>query len=92
MSLQGDARVAARAAAMAAVTAAMVQGYRMRVAMGTDDVALRDRWMRRWASALLRVFGIEEVAVGAAAPRATGGRLVVMNHLFAGIIQQPGRQ
>jgi 1-acyl-sn-glycerol-3-phosphate acyltransferase len=79
--VQGDARVAARAAAMAAFTAAMVQGYRLGVTVRpSEEDALRERWMRRWASGLLRVFGVEERTVGPAAPAATRGRLVIMNH------------
>jgi 1-acyl-sn-glycerol-3-phosphate acyltransferase len=49
--------------------------------------AVRDAWTRRWAHALLALFSIEVVTVGAAPPRApvagARGRLVVANHRSA---------
>lgn len=70
-----------RAAGFAGLTGGLVAAYaaeaRLRGDLGGD--ALRDAWVKRWASSLLRLFGVS-VEVYGALPHGPGGRLVVANH------------
>jgi lyso-ornithine lipid O-acyltransferase len=74
-------RRAVRAAGFAAVTGAMLPAYAARDALASEHerAALRDRWVRRWSAALLRLFGIT-IEVYGRIPPAARGRLVVANH------------
>jgi 1-acyl-sn-glycerol-3-phosphate acyltransferase len=77
-------RRAVRGAGFAAITAAMLAPFAARVAMtpeGGAREALRDRWVRRWADALLALFAIDVEVCGHVPPGASErGRLVVANH------------
>ena len=59
----------------------MLPAYAVRNALAGDDTRddVRDRWVRRWSTALLRLFSIDVTIVGDI-PRSTRGRLVVSNH------------
>jgi len=77
----------ARVAGFLGVTSALLPAYALRDQLAADAErdALRDRWTRRWADGLMRVFGIELVVLGDAGhatqgPGARRGRLVVANH------------
>jgi 1-acyl-sn-glycerol-3-phosphate acyltransferase len=77
-------RKAARAGGFAALTSSMLVGFVTRRAIeprATHDV-VRDEWVARWCSAMLRLFAIdvEVVGSGARSSQATRGRLVVSNH------------
>ncbi len=74
-------RRAVRASGFAAITAAMLPAYAARDALTTPRTrdAVRDRWVRRWSSALLSLFGVEIVLDGVV-PDQPGARLVVSNH------------
>ncbi len=76
-----EARRALRTAGFAAVTAAMLPAYALRDATLTDAErgAVRDRWLRRWSTALLSLFAVH-VEMEGGAPPASRGRLVVANH------------
>ncbi len=70
-----------RAAGFAGLTSGLIAAYAARDAI-TDDAnkdALRDAWTKRWATSLLRLFGVSVEIYGALPPSA-GGRLVVANH------------
>jgi 1-acyl-sn-glycerol-3-phosphate acyltransferase len=70
-----------RTAGFAAVTASMLPTYAARDALATDATrdAVRDLWVRRWSTTLLRLFAIQVITLGEVTPTA-GGRLVVANH------------
>jgi 1-acyl-sn-glycerol-3-phosphate acyltransferase len=89
------ARQVVRAGGFAGLTAAMLPGMVAAVAASPDEAErelVRERWVRRWARALLDLFAIEVVVDGDVPPaprsRARGseparGRLVVSNHRSA---------
>ena len=85
--MSDDARLAravrrgARATGFAAVTALMLPAYAARDILATDSTrdAVRDLWVRRWSTTLLRLFAIEVITLGEATTT-TRGRLVVANH------------
>ena len=84
--MPGPIRRVVRAAGFAAVTGALLPAYAARDAMVEERQreALRDRWVRRWSSALLRLFAIELEVYGEIPARRQGhGRLVVANHRSA---------
>jgi 1-acyl-sn-glycerol-3-phosphate acyltransferase len=75
-------RRAVRAGGFAALTAGMLPPFAARLALARPEekASVRDRWLRTWSDAMLRLFSI---AVDAAPPPplARGkGRLVVANH------------
>lgn len=81
-------RQAARTGGFVVTTAAMLPAYLADASRFTgarrDDV--RERWVKRWARALLALFAVEAEIVGALPPptkRGTPGRLVVANHRSA---------
>lgn len=78
--LRRSARRAARVAGFGAVTATMLPAYAARDALTSDDerYTVRNRWIRAWTTALLRLFA---VSVDLRGEVPTGhGRLVVANH------------
>ena len=82
-------RRSVRVAGFVGVTAAMAPVYAARDALSSSRSrdAVRDRWLRRWSSAMLRLFAIE-VALDGAPDRGSSaaparGRLVVANHRSA---------
>jgi lyso-ornithine lipid O-acyltransferase len=82
------ARQAYRAGGFLATTAGMLPLYltHHRRTPEAEKDAVRDRWVRRWARALLELFSIEVVIRGSApAPTRRGerGRLIVANHRSA---------
>ncbi len=79
---------AARVAGFVGVTAVLLPTYALRDELakrGSERDAVRDRWTRRWADGLLRVFGIhvEREGRGGHASDRSRGRLVVSNHRSA---------
>jgi 1-acyl-sn-glycerol-3-phosphate acyltransferase len=88
-SARDRARQAARAGGFALATAAMLPlfvAHRSRVPTRDRDL-VRELWVRRWASSLLRLFAIDVIIGGAAVPpptkRGDRGRLIVTNHRSA---------
>jgi 1-acyl-sn-glycerol-3-phosphate acyltransferase len=94
----GRARQVVRASGFVGITAAMLPAFlaRMRATTAQDRDAVRDRWVARWARALLRLFSVEVVVDGVVPPPTWGpasargqdsgrgrGRLVVANHRSA---------
>ena len=82
------ARRVARVLGFAGVTAAMLPAYLVRDELakrGQERDRVRDRWTRRWADALLRVFDIrvEQTGPGDHARPGDRGRIVVANHRSA---------
>lgn len=79
-------RQVARATGFLGITAVMVPPFArdLRRARPGEQRELRDAWVKRWASALLRLFAIE-VDVEGAVPARSGarGRLLVANHRSA---------
>jgi lyso-ornithine lipid O-acyltransferase len=78
----GPLRSGARALTMAAWTAAVTQTalVRLRFCAHAEREATAQRWVQRWASGLLEVYGVEQ-HWGSERPRSTGrARLVVANH------------
>jgi 1-acyl-sn-glycerol-3-phosphate acyltransferase len=79
-------RRALRIAGFVGITAAMLPAYALRdtLTMRASKDPVRDRWLRRWSGALLRLFDIHVVLVGQVpAARSGHGRLVVSNHRSA---------
>ncbi len=78
-------RQAARAAGFIGVTGAMLPVYvsRDRLAARESRDAVRDRWVKRWAGALLSIFAVTPELCAPAPPRSGRGRLVVSNHRSA---------
>jgi len=78
-------RRAVRAGGFVGITAAMLPPFMLRLARAPegDRMGVRDRWVRRWSDALLRLFAITVDAYipGRRAP--DRGRLVVANHRAA---------
>jgi 1-acyl-sn-glycerol-3-phosphate acyltransferase len=78
------ARRIARLSGFVALSPTMLAAYAAHDAMTSpaDPEGLRDRWVGAWAGAMLRVFGLDVITVGDAAPEAprNHGRLVVSNH------------
>jgi 1-acyl-sn-glycerol-3-phosphate acyltransferase len=81
-ALIGNARSTARVAAMASLTAAMLQGVLTHQRLSAEHAryGVWQRWMQRWCRGLLRVFGVDDALVGTLPPPARGARLVVANH------------
>jgi 1-acyl-sn-glycerol-3-phosphate acyltransferase len=77
----GHVRRVVRVAGFGAVTAAMLPAYalRDRLASASERDAIRDRWVRRWCEALLRLFAID-VEVHGDTHEHEGGLLVIANH------------
>ena len=76
-------RRVARVAGFLGVTTALLPAYALRDQLTKDAErdAVRDRWTRRWADGLMRVFGIDLLVLGDAAHATQKrGRLVVSNH------------
>jgi len=67
---------------MASLTAGMLQGVLLhqRLSAEPERYEVWQRWMRTWCQGLLRVFGVDDVQLGALPPPARGARLVVANH------------
>lgn len=80
--LPGVIRSGARAGGMLAWSFALTHagGTYFRALPREREPQTRDRWVRRWASGLLWMFGVEQVIVGPNPPRARRARLVVSNH------------
>ena len=79
---------AARAGGFVGVTGAMLPAFiaRMKATTDADRDEVRDRWVKRWARALLALFSVETVIDGVVPPKARSGsrgRLVVVNHRSA---------
>ncbi len=78
-------RSAARVARFGAVTGVLLPAFVAQrtiastTGLGESGDALRDRWVRRWSSALLRTFGLRVLASGEV-PAPVRGHLVVANH------------
>ena len=81
MTPRQQARRAARVAGFGAVTALMLPVFVAREAVTAVPRrdAVRDRWVGRWSSSLLRIFGIDVRSRGAL-PVHGRGHLVVANH------------
>lgn len=72
-----------RVTGFAGITATLLPMYSLRAApLGPEARdAARERWVRRWARALLGLFQVEVEVLGTPPPAASPtGRLVVMNH------------
>lgn len=81
-------RQVARTSGFIGVTAAMLPAFiaRMKATTDADRDDVRDRWVKRWANALLAVFSVTVDVNGVVPPPTRGrgrGRLVVMNHRSA---------
>ncbi|HEY8074539.1 MAG TPA: lysophospholipid acyltransferase family protein [Labilithrix sp.] len=81
-------RQVSRAAGFVSYTAVSIPAYLAALAAApeAEREAVSDRWVRRWARTLLRMFAIEPVVDGVAPPatrRGERGRLVVSNHRSA---------
>ncbi len=82
------ARQAYRASGFLATTATMLPlfvSHQRRVPDAEKDL-IRDLWVRRWASALMRLFAVEILVKGSVLPptrRGQRGRLIVANHRSA---------
>lgn len=81
-------RQVARTSGFIGVTAAMLPAFiaRMKATTDADRDDVRDRWVKRWANALLTVFSVKVVVDGVVPPPTRGGgrgRLVIMNHRSA---------
>jgi 1-acyl-sn-glycerol-3-phosphate acyltransferase len=83
LPLPRPVRRAMRAAGFAAITGMMLPAYGLREALASpsEREGVRDRWIRRWCEALLRLFAIEAIIENFPDPSEPGrGRLVVSNH------------
>ncbi len=82
VEMHATARRTVRAAGFAAITGTMLCAYAARDAVCADEErdALRNQWVKRWSSALLRLFAIKLEIYGAMPPSEAHGRLVVANH------------
>lgn len=81
--LPPSVRKTARAAGFAAVTGVMLPAFALREALASeiDRDEVRDRWVKRWAEALLRLFAVEAAIEHFPDPPEPGrGRLVIANH------------
>jgi len=80
--LPGLLRSGARASAMLAWSFGVTQGAVLYLKTVPAERALgtRERLVQRWASGLLRVFGVQVTVVGPLPPTARRARLVVANH------------
>jgi len=74
-----------RAGGFAGLTAVMLPAFLARMSRTTeaDRRDVQDRWVKRWARALLRLFAIEVTVLGDIPPREQSGRLLVSNHRSA---------
>jgi 1-acyl-sn-glycerol-3-phosphate acyltransferase len=82
LAAAGPLRSGARALAMAAWTGGVTQTalVRMRFCAQHERPAIAQRWVQRWASGLLELFGVEQHWASARPPPAERARLVVANH------------
>ncbi|HEY2734684.1 MAG TPA: 1-acyl-sn-glycerol-3-phosphate acyltransferase, partial [Polyangiales bacterium] len=82
MSPIEQARSASRALGMGAITVGMLGALSVhqRLLDPAERPVRFQSWMRGWAEALLRVFGVEASVQGILPPSAAGARLVVSNH------------
>ena len=78
----GLARSGARAAGMGAITLSMMAGasVHQRLSPPAAQRAVFERWMRGWALAHLRLFGVHPSWRGHTPAAGSGARLVVSNH------------
>lgn len=88
VGIKGRARQLSRASAFLGVTGVMLPAFLARIRATTDDDRdeVRDRWVKRWARALLEIFSVDVVLDGVLPPptrSGTRGRLVVTNHRSA---------
>lgn len=87
VSVRLKGRQAMRASGFALVTASMLPAFlaRMSVTPASERPTVRDRWVKRWAGALLALFDIHVTVDGALPPPPTRGRgrLIVANHRSA---------
>jgi len=82
VSARETARRAVRVAGFGAVTAGYATPFAALDAVSRESERreLRDRWVGRWADALLRLFEVRVEVEGDARPSASRGRVVVANH------------
>ncbi|MGO8993258.1 MAG: lysophospholipid acyltransferase family protein [Polyangiaceae bacterium] len=75
-------RRAVRAGGFAAITAAMLPPFALRLSLADEAnrAGVRDRWVRRWSDALLTLFAVSPDVRGLVAQGSGRGRLVVANH------------
>jgi 1-acyl-sn-glycerol-3-phosphate acyltransferase len=78
--IRRELRRAGRIAGFGALTSAMLPAFlaNERLAQREKKDAVRERWVRAWCAALLRLFGVRVHVRGATPGR--GGHLVVANH------------
>lgn len=88
--VRGTLRKVARASGFVGITAAMLPPFLVHTrVLGADDADTRDRWVARWSSLLLAMFGIRLEVLGSVPPNgrtkdgAPLGRLVTANHRSA---------
>lgn len=85
--MKTQARTYGRAAGFAGVTATLLPLYlaRMRLARarGEAERPLRDAWIHRWTTQLLRLFDIQVELETTLGPPPAAGRLVIANHRSA---------
>ena len=81
MSAREEARRAARIVGFGAVTGVMLPLFSVReaAAKGAEKEAVREKWIRAWSAALLRLFSVH-VRVEGALPPPGAGVLIVANH------------
>jgi 1-acyl-sn-glycerol-3-phosphate acyltransferase len=81
-ALGGPLRSGARAAAMITFTAGITQTalLRLRFCSQGERPTVAQRWVQRWASGLLRLFGVEQHWGSALPPAPERARLIVANH------------
>jgi 1-acyl-sn-glycerol-3-phosphate acyltransferase len=83
VDLRRELRRIRRIAGFGGLTGAMLPAFVAHKALAGEDArdAVRERWVRRWSSSLLDLFGVRVVVDGVAPPASPGrGRLVVANH------------
>lgn len=87
-TLVEHARTVGRASALAAWTTFSVEGVLLRMRSKAPDArhTIHQRWLRRWARGLLRVFNVHITQVSAPPPAAQHARLIVSNHRSPGDI------
>ncbi|MDP9150889.1 MAG: 1-acyl-sn-glycerol-3-phosphate acyltransferase, partial [Myxococcota bacterium] len=81
MNARRELRRATRIAGFGALTAAMLGAFLAhdRLSAGRDRPGIQEPWVKAWAGALLRIFGIRVLASSGELPR-DRGHLVVANH------------
>ncbi len=85
VTIRDDVRRIARTSGFALVSPSLLAGYSLHDAIlgyeptSPEAEALRDRWVKQWAGAVLRIFGIRVFVVGAVNTSSVG-HFVVSNH------------